>query len=105
MGPFFAACFASSACHGGAALRARLICSWEGVHTFLLVWSLVRRWKPRTLLVHESGGDFVSIRGSSERVLFIRSFGCVLFQADFAGMKRDAFSLRLFLFGSVREHV
>jgi hypothetical protein len=35
---------------------------WEGVHTFLLVWSLVRRWKPRTLLVHESGGDFVSIR-------------------------------------------
>jgi len=35
----FAACFATTSwCHGGgAASRARLICSWKGVHRFLLV--------------------------------------------------------------------
>jgi hypothetical protein len=72
----FAACFATTSwCHGGgAALRARLICSWKGVHRFLLVsWTNRSRGELRSLLALESAGDsFVCFHPcSSERVFVL----------------------------------
>jgi len=56
----------------------------------------VRRWEAANSVCSRVWRWLCFHPCSSERVLFVCAFGCLLFLADFSGMKRDAFSLRLF---------